>query len=77
MVDTPVLSEMNVAEQRYRAVLAVISDGRTVTEVQPRSGSRQTMHAAAAPGVETLGARGAERVVDDPLGRRHESVFAR
>jgi hypothetical protein len=25
-----------VAEQRYQAVLAVIKDGRTVTEVRPR-----------------------------------------
>jgi len=37
---------MSVAEQRYRAVLAVISDGRTVTEVAAAVGvSRQTMHA--------------------------------
>lgn len=37
---------MSVAEQRYRAVLAVISDGRTVQEVAAAVGvSRQTMHA--------------------------------
>src|SRR5215212_6821025 len=40
------MREMSVAEQRYRAVLAVISDGRTVTEVAAVVGvSRQTMHA--------------------------------
>jgi transposase-like protein len=35
-----------VAEQRYRAVLAVISEGRTVTEVAAAIGvSRQSLHA--------------------------------
>lgn len=35
-----------MAEQRYQAVLAVISDGATVTEVAARFGvSRQSMHA--------------------------------
>jgi len=29
----PCMREMSVAEQRYQAVLAVISDGRSVTEV--------------------------------------------
>jgi helix-turn-helix protein len=34
-----------VAEQRYRAVLAVIGDGRTVTEVAAAVGvSRQSLH---------------------------------
>jgi transposase len=34
-----------VSEQRYKAVLAVIADGRTVTEVARDWGvSRQTMH---------------------------------
>ena len=34
-----------MAEQRYQAVLAVISDGETVTDVAARFGvSRQTMH---------------------------------
>jgi len=38
--------QLSVAEQRYRAVLAVISDGRTVTEVAAAVGvSRQTLHA--------------------------------
>lgn len=36
---------MSVAEQRYQAVLAVISDGATVTEVAARFGvSRQSVH---------------------------------
>ena len=35
-----------MAEQRYQAVLAVISDGRTVVEVASQWGvSRQTVHA--------------------------------
>jgi transposase-like protein len=39
------MREMSVAEQRYKAVLAVIADGRTVTEVARDFGvSRQTMH---------------------------------
>src|SRR5215213_4568873 len=39
------MRELSVAEQRYRAVLAVISDGRTVTEVAAAIGvSRQTLH---------------------------------
>jgi transposase-like protein len=37
---------MGVAEQRYRAVRAVISDGRTVTEVAAAIGvSRQSLDA--------------------------------
>ena len=40
------MREMSVAEQRYKAVLAVISDGRTVKEVAMDWGvSRQTLHA--------------------------------
>ena len=51
---------MSVAEQRYRAVLAVISDGRTVKEVGAAVGvSRQTLHAWLAKyeagGLEQLG----------------------
>jgi transposase-like protein len=49
-----------VAEQRYRAVLAVISDGRTVKDVAAAVGvSRQTLHAwlgtYEAAGLEGLG----------------------
>jgi transposase InsO family protein len=40
------MRELSVAEQRYQAVLAVIGDGETVTDVAARFGvSRQTMHA--------------------------------
>jgi transposase-like protein len=36
---------MSVTEQRYKAVLAVIADGRTVSEVASEWGvCRQTMH---------------------------------
>src|SRR5207245_10501313 len=39
------MREMSVSEQRYKAVLAVIADGRSVTEVTKDWGvSRQTMH---------------------------------
>jgi transposase InsO family protein len=39
------MREMSVTEQRYKAVLAVIADGRTVSEVASQWGvCRQTMH---------------------------------
>jgi transposase InsO family protein len=39
------LRELSVAEQRYQAVLAVIEDGLTVTEVAAKAGvTRQTLH---------------------------------
>ena len=45
ILDAPSMREMSVAEQRYQAVLAVISDGPSVTEVAAQFGvSRQTMH---------------------------------
>jgi hypothetical protein len=37
--------ELSVAEQCYQAVLAVISEGETVTDVQPGSGSRKPLMA--------------------------------
>ena len=41
----PRMRELSVAEQRYRAVLAVVADGRTVKEVASEWGvSRQTLH---------------------------------
>ncbi|WP_182376924.1 IS481 family transposase [Nocardioides sp. WS12] len=54
------MREMSVAEQRYQAVLAVISDGETVKDVAARFGvSRQTLHAwlgkYEAGGLENLG----------------------
>jgi transposase-like protein len=56
------MREMSVAEQRYQAVLAVISGGETVTDVAARFGmSRQTMHdwlaKYEAGGLENLGDR--------------------
>jgi transposase-like protein len=56
------MRELSVAEQRYRAVLAVISDGATVTEVAARFGvARKTMHEwlawYEAGGLENLGDR--------------------
>src|SRR5690349_8349023 len=40
------MRERRVAEQRYQAVVAVIAEGRTVTEVAGRWGvSRQSVHA--------------------------------
>src|SRR3954467_11245792 len=40
------MREVSVAEQRYLAVLAVIGDGRTITEVAGQwQVSRQTLHA--------------------------------
>ena len=42
---SPCMRKISVAEQRYKAVLAVIADGRTVTEVPRDLGvGRQTMH---------------------------------
>jgi transposase-like protein len=53
-----------VAEQRYQAVLAVIKDGRTVTETAAAVGvSRQTLHV-------WLEASGLEGLVD----RSHRSL---
>lgn len=51
-----------MAEQRYRAVLAVVGEGETVTDVAARFGvSRQTVHAwlvkYEAGGIENLGDR--------------------
>src|ERR1700737_4919957 len=39
------MRELSVAEQRYKAVLAVTAEGKTVTEVAAEwRGSRQTVH---------------------------------
>jgi transposase len=56
------MRELSVAEQRYQAVLAVISDGETVTEVAARFGvARKTVHdwlaKYEAGGLENLGDR--------------------
>jgi transposase-like protein len=59
---SPAMREMSVTEQRYKAVLAVIADGRTVGEVASEWGVyRQTMHRWLAryegEGLEGLGNR--------------------
>src|SRR2546428_11806895 len=56
------MKELSVGEQRYKAVMAVLSGGRTVTEVARDSEvSRQTMHAWLAryerEGMEGMGDR--------------------
>src|ERR1700682_4867505 len=56
------MREMSVSEQRYKAVLAVVADGRTVKEVAHDWGvSRQTLHSwlarYEAEGLEGLGDR--------------------
>jgi predicted nuclease of restriction endonuclease-like RecB superfamily len=45
ILDTPLMRELSVAEQRYQAVLAVISDGLSILQVAQKVGvSRQTLH---------------------------------
>jgi len=45
ILDALSMREMSVAEQRYKAVLAVVADGRSITEVAASWGiSRQTLH---------------------------------
>jgi transposase len=40
------MRELSVAEQRYQAVLAVIADGLSISQVAEKVGvSRQTLHA--------------------------------
>ena len=56
------MKELSVGEQRYKAVLAVLSGGRTVTEVtRDWEVSRQTVHAWLAryerEGMEGMGDR--------------------
>src|ERR1700692_562934 len=59
---SPAMKEMSVTEQRYKAVLAVIADGRSVGQVASEWGvCRQTMHRWLAgyesDGLEGLGNR--------------------
>src|SRR3954464_15952415 len=61
ILDTPWMRELSVAEQRYQAVLAVISDGLSVSHAAQKVGvSRQTLHSwlarYEAEGLEGLGA---------------------
>ena len=72
-----------MAEQRYQAVLAVISDGETVTEVAARFGvSRQTVHdwlaKYEAGGLENLGDRSHRpRSCPHQMGSEVEVAIAR
>ena len=44
ILDTPLMRELSVAEQRYQVVLAVISDGLSISQVAEKVGvSRQTL----------------------------------
>src|SRR5215469_8277992 len=66
----PHMRELSVAEQRYKAVQAVISEGRTVTDVAAEwRVSRQTVHTwlarYEAGGLEELGDR-SHRPVECP-----------
>jgi transposase InsO family protein len=67
-----VLVELNVVEQRYQAVLEVINDGATVTDVARRNGvSRQTVHVW----LRRYGADGLSGLVDGsprPLSCPHQ-----
>ncbi|HXO52602.1 MAG TPA: leucine zipper domain-containing protein [Mycobacterium sp.] len=61
------MRELSVAEQRYQAVLAVISDGLSISQVAEKVGvSRQTLHA----GLARYEAQGLEGLVD----RSHRPV---
>lgn len=45
ILDTLLMRELSVAEQRHQAVLAVISDGLSICEVAEKIGvSRQALH---------------------------------
>ena len=67
MPDTPLMRELSVAEQRYQAVLAVISDGEAVTDVAARFGvRRQSVHEWLA----RLEGGGLENLADRSHGRR-------
>ena len=72
-----------MAEQRYQAVLAVISDGETVTEVAARFGvARQTVHdwlaKYEAGGLENLGDRSHRpRSCPHQMGSEVEVAIAR
>jgi transposase len=66
------MRELSVAEQRYQAVLAVISEGRTVTEVAGRWGmSRQSVHAWLAR-YEARGLAGLEDRSHRPVSCPHQ-----
>src|SRR5438445_2021873 len=66
------MREMSVAEQRYKAVLAVIGDGRTVTGVARDWGvSRKTLHGWLAPH-EAAGLEGLNNLSHRPTHCPHQ-----
>ena len=70
---------MSVAEQRYQAVLAVISDGATVTEVAARFGvARKTVHdwlaKYEAGGLENQGDRSYRRILADLFSGTYKTM---
>jgi transposase InsO family protein len=68
----PRMREMSVAEQRYQAVLAVIAEGRSVTEVAAQwRVSRQTLHAWLAR-YEVEGLEGLSDRSHRPVGCPHQ-----
>jgi transposase len=46
MLDTPRMRELSVAEQRYQAVMAVIGDGWSVSQVAEKIGAKATWRRA-------------------------------
>jgi transposase InsO family protein len=77
------MREMSVAEQRYQAVLAVVSDGESVKDTASRFGvSRQTLHAWLAKyeagGIENLGDRSHQTLsCPHQMGSATEAEIAR
>jgi transposase-like protein len=64
-----------VAEQRYQAVLAVISDGLSISQVASKVGvSRQTLHSGPRQPVATLTAAAITAAVPRSLRRRIEGA---
>src|SRR5581483_1338511 len=74
ILDTPDMRELSVAEQRYQAVLAVISDGLSISRVAEKVGvSRQTLHSWLA----RYEARGLEGLVDRCALQLHATICNR
>ena len=82
MPDTPLMRELSVAEQRYQAVLAVISDGETVADVAARFGvRRQSVHEwlarFEAGGLENLADRSHRPARPDTAAQPHSTPSSR
>jgi transposase-like protein len=76
ILDIPFMRELSVAEQRYQAVMAVIADGLSVSQVVEKFGvSRQTLHT----GLARYEAGGLEGLLDRspwPLRCPHHACAA-